>query len=308
MPVRGIFDGKLVRRLKREAVTRISFDDYLLQNSYSERPSWQAVLSLQGTELMRARSRYGSCSLSLAVRRAFVALMVLSAWTILGGGVLFAQAERSQRRAAGDTLEGEVVSLEKKGRSTVLTVKTVDEESQEEQQREIILTPRVAFVIVAKADDAFLAAGRYLQVTGVTTNDKFFGREFIVTIDENVRKAPAKVVKAPARAGQSTNSYIVTGEVVSRQQDEQFNEYEVLMLKGGRQGIPVYIDETHSVQVSSSDSELATAGSKVELEGRLLANGRFNATKVVVHLAEPLKAEDYPLPNPNDKRGGRNKR
>ena len=201
-------------------------------------------------------------------------------------------AIRARKKKPLQTVKGTWVSIERKGRTTILTLET-----ESNEKKEFIIRPRVKFSVTASGDDEFLAPGQFVSAKAVLTNNRLFGKRFTVHVGRRSRKRRDKIVKASNVAGESVNTYSASGQILSRQPNKQDPDYETITLKvGGKQGTPVFLDKGYTVTVSSDDPEMAKLGSAVELEGRPLRGGRFNVTKVTVKLSTSLKAKVFFAP------------
>ncbi len=205
------------------------------------------------------------------------------AFAMVAVSLMSVQFAAAQGKSPGTSIKGKLVKIEKKGRATTLVVSTADGEKQ------IPVTSRVDFAVTAKGDEGFLVPGQFISTPAVLANNLLFSKRFIVYVGKG-RKPKSQLVKAPKMIGQSVNTWLVAGSIVSRQQDKDYEDYETLKLKAGR-GATVFIDKGFTVTVSSSDSELATVGSAVEIFGQQRGK-RFTAARVTVQLAGTLKSED----------------
>lgn len=186
------------------------------------------------------------------------------------------------------TIKGTVVSLEKKGRTQLLII-----ENSAKEKQEFKLTSKVDFSIVAKGDDGFLAAGQYVSTIAQLSNNRLFAKKYTVYVGKGRRPKPT-LAKAPPKIGRSKNSYLVSGMIVSRQQDKEYADFETITLKvGGRNGTPVFLDKGFAVSVNINDPNLVKPGMPVELQGIPLRGDRVNVLKVTVRLPKPLKAKEY---------------
>jgi hypothetical protein len=213
---------------------------------------------------------------------------------VLGAAVLVplwgvpspALAQKKAAPTAGSTIEGKLAGIEKKGRSFLVTVETSTGE-----KIEFPLTAKVDFAVTGKGDVEFLRTGQTVSTTAVMSNDLLFGKEFTVHVGPGT-KPKAVYEKAPPKIGQSVNAYVICGTIVTRQQDQEYKDYETILVRVGTQTGKVYLDKGFTVIVRSADPALAKVGSDVELEGTF-AGSRFTPTKATVKLAEAFKSEDF---------------
>ena len=93
------------------------------------------------------------------------------------------------------SITGEISGIERKGKTTTVTVKgETDEQSFE-------LTAKVAVEISSGGDDGFLAPGLFVKIETVEINKKFFGSSFEVFPQRTGKIPPASAVKPPAQSG-----------------------------------------------------------------------------------------------------------
>ena len=216
------------------------------------------------------------------MRRMSLVLMVV------GTAVVAQSSAEGQSEKDQTTVTGKLVSLEKKGRSTVLTVETSSKEKQE-----FAIDGRVELVITAKGDVGFLTAGQLIETTAIMSNDLLFGKDFVVHAAKGGKKPPARLEKAPPKSGQSLNAYAVCGTVVSRQPDADYKDRETVILRIGGKKARVFLDKQFTVSVFLNDPSLVKPGDDVVVEGSSGAGGRFTLSSATIKLAEPLKAEEF---------------
>ena len=188
----------------------------------------------------------------------------------------------------GNTLKATLVEITSRGRTHTVVVET---DGGEKQQFKV--TPKVDFSVTAPAKGDLLKPGQFIFVEGFVTNDRFFGKQYSVLVQHQGRLPRPAITKAPKKAGRSTNAYFITGEIVSRQQDEAYPDFETLTLKvGGKNGTNVYLDKGFTVTASSNNPELAEAGAEVEITGKPGRGGRVDVTSIEVRRKAPFPAEE----------------
>jgi hypothetical protein len=218
--------------------------------------------------------RYEVRALWFAVLAGIATSFLLSPITSLG----------QRPEAKSETITGRVAEVQKKGRGTTLVVET-----DAGEKREFPLTPKVQFVISAQGDAGFVVPGQYLAGKGVLTNGKVFLNSLTIQlVRKGQRPPPGKMVKAPAKTGESQNAYLVSGPIVSRETDKDYPDYQVLALKTAGPGAPIMLEKGFQVTVETSDTALVPAGAPIELEGTPLPRDGFNLVKATIRLAEPL--------------------
>ena len=238
-----------------------------------------------------------------------IRLAVVSLSTLIASQSLVAQVAKTPQgnqpgqqpqepaKPAYVTSKGTLGEVKKKGRATVLVI--IPEAGE---PLEVTVTPKVQFTVEAKGDAGFLREKQIVSGTGTLTNKMLFVKNWTVHTGLAARKMPTGVAKAEVTIGQSVNSYNLVGMIASKQQDKEYPEYETLSLNlRDLQGQPVYIDKNPTVTVSSSDAEMAKAGSRVEYYQVPAPGNRFNVIGVKVMLEEPLKSEEF-FADPDDKK------
>lgn len=184
-------------------------------------------------------------------------------------------------------LTGKVVSVEKKGRTTML--KVADDGGTE---HEFALTPKVELEILSTGDDGFLAAGQFVKIDAVQSNDTLFGSTFSVYPQYSGRPTPAKAVKAPPVPGQSQNLHVVTGEIV-RLDDKGDGKYHLLQLKlTPKSQLTIYVEPTHRIRVVQTDPESIAEGQTVNVYGRQTGK-RITPSRITIQTGEELKGAEY---------------
>ena len=232
------------------------------------------------------RKRLSKCSGLFGIGRALVVAAGLAALA----PVTAAEKKQGGLEEDPERIKGKLVSLERKGRSLVLTMTDKDGE-----EKEFMLTSRVSLLISAKGDNGFLAPKQFVSTTAVMSNKMLFAKQLNVLVSKG--KTPrAGLAKAPPKAGQSMNAYLVAGEILSRQNSKEYEDYETVTVNvGGRNGTSVFLDKGYTVTVSVTDPEFAKPEADVELQGQT-ARGRFNVTAVKIKLKGELKSEDLLAP------------
>jgi hypothetical protein len=205
-------------------------------------------------------------------------------------GVCFAatvpQHAGAQKSRKTSIFKGKLVNVKKSRRITLFTVETADKETKEFQ-----ITAKTKFTMTATGDDGFLKAGQYVSCTPVMSNNKFFGKKF--TVHVGLKKPKGVLAKAPKQAGASRNAWNVAGQIVSRQSDKDFPDYEVLTLRIGKRSVSVFLDKGYSVTVHVTDPKFARPGALVELQARPASRNRLTVSNAVVTPAKPLKAAEF---------------
>lgn len=215
---------------------------------------------------------------------------VFSTPLLILGIAAFAVAGNSTAQAQGTetvTRSGTLVEVSKKGRASV--IKYTDDAGAEQ---ELLITPKIQVQVEAAGDADFIRAGQFVAAQATESNDQLFTKEVSIYLFGKTRAPAGKIQKAPPRAGQSQNAYQVTGTIVSVATDPDYPQYLRVEIKAAGPRAPLMLEEGFQVKVLSTDIELAVPGTPLELEGTELKNGRFNAAKVTVQLAEALKGAD----------------
>lgn len=210
---------------------------------------------------------------------------------LLAVGPPSSQAQRKSAQSKPTTLTGKLVSLETVGRNRVLTVEVADKETNEKETKQFTMTARTDFAVTATGDDGFLKAGQFVSSLPVRTNNRFFGKTFTVHVGGG--KPKPVLAKAPKMIGVSKAAWNVAGQIVSREPDKQYPDYDVLTLRVGRRNVPVFLDKGYSVTVRLAEVEMIEPGAAVELQGRPAAGNRFLVTQATIKLAKPLKAAEF---------------
>ncbi len=186
--------------------------------------------------------------------------------------------------------KGTVAEVVKKGRSLTLMIKS----EAGGAPIPVAITPRLNFAIEAKADDGFLRERQVVSGRGTLTNQALFVKNWTVHLGPTARRMRGGVQKAAKVIGESVNSYDVLGEIVTRQTDPDYPEYESLTLKvPALKGKPVYIDKGATVTASVPDTSKIAAGDECTITHTLAPNGQPVLLSLKVMLSEEMKSEDY---------------
>ncbi len=188
---------------------------------------------------------------------------------------------------AAQSMTGELVAVEQKGRVTNLKV-------QPEQGDPLMLTvtPRLTIEVVAPGDEGLLRPGQFITTLATLSNERLFAKELKVHLLGNRRPPAGKIAKAPPQPGQGKSTFQVSGPILTREADPDYPEYQRLTLRVAGPAPPVMLEEGFTVQVQSNDVALIPVGSQVVLTGSALRGGRFNATKLRVELSEPFVSDE----------------
>ncbi|WP_339908406.1 hypothetical protein [Symmachiella dynata] len=197
----------------------------------------------------------------------------LVALALLAAESAFAQ-DKTTKPDPANTLSGKIKSVEKKGRTLVLSIETEDGETVEQ-----LLTTRTPLVIKGDGDSGFLQRGAVVYTKAYQTKDKkLFGKEFKVYLDGSRFRGVKK--------GKTDEVLEVMG-VITQLDKEQM----AINIGRGGPGI-VQLEEGYQVKIESANHALIVPGAGVVLTGRP-TRGRFKATGVEVNLEKPLTAEKY---------------
>ncbi|QDT50946.1 hypothetical protein Pan258_50290 [Symmachiella dynata] len=197
----------------------------------------------------------------------------LVALALLAAESAFAQNKTTKPDPA-NTLAGKIKSVEKMGRTLVLSIETEDGETVEQ-----LLTTRTPLVIKGDGDSGFLRRGAVVYTKAYQTKDKkLFGKEFKVYLDGSRFRGVKK--------GKTDEVLEVMG-VITQLDKEQM----AINIGRGGPGI-VQLEEGYQVKIESANHALIVPGAGVVLTGRP-TRGRFKATGVEVNLENPLTAEKY---------------
>ncbi len=184
------------------------------------------------------------------------------------------------------TFTGEMTRIERKGKTTTVTIKG------ETDQQSFELTPKVAIEISSGGDDGFLAPGLFVKIDAVEINKKFFGSSFEVFPQMTGKIPPASAVKPPAQPGESVNRHIVSGEIAKLTPPAKGEKYAHLELRqAGKATLSVFVEPEHTVSVVVSDPAKLEEGQSATVTG-LKSGNKFVAQKLVVTTTKKLKAEE----------------
>lgn len=200
------------------------------------------------------------------------------------------KGQQQKQEPAFTTVKGTVSEVLKKGRLTSLVIKA---EAGGEPVT-VPITPKIQFVVQAKGDSGFLRDKQVVSGRGTLTNEMLFVKNWTVHVGASARKLRSGAQKAAKKIGESVNSYDVQGKVVSRQQDEDYPDYETLLLDVRQlKGKPVYIDKGATVTVSMSETDRIKAGTPLEVYQVPDRGGRIRIAGIKVMLKETLKSEEF---------------
>ena len=188
-----------------------------------------------------------------------------------------------------NVVEGEIKSVEKKGRTLVLSIETESGETNEQ-----ILTTRTPVIVKAEGDAGFLRPGAvvYTEAFQNTQNKKLFGKKFKVYLDGSRQRG--------WKQGETKEVIEVIGPIVKTDEKE-------LTLDLGRAGPGIIQKEDgFKVNIETSDRDLITAGAKVKLHGKSIRD-RFRVTAVEVNLEKPVDSKEYFAAKEENSKGRRNR-
>ncbi|MFG0295080.1 MAG: hypothetical protein ACF8PG_04165 [Maioricimonas sp. JB045] len=228
-------------------------------------------------------------------------------YVILAGGVLLgpyaesrAVAQRpqapqqNQQQQQTQTIRGFLLEIATKGRARTLVF-----EDETGEERQLPLTPRIKFEVTAPGDASLIVPGQFVAAEGVLTNSRIFVSELLlIPVRKGQRVPPGRARKLPPKPGRSQNAYEVSGAVVSLEPDQDYPEYQRLVLKMSQKA-PVMLESGFSVTVRTSNPEMAIPGSDVRVEAQQV-RGRLVPTKVTVALSEPVTLEMLTGEKPKD--------
>lgn len=193
---------------------------------------------------------------------------------------------------AQDNLElktGVIKKITKKGRLTKMTI-----EDDQGGEYEISLTPKVDFQIQAPGDKGFIAKGQFIEGQGVMTNKRIYLSavtvHFVTPGKRNSRRGG--ILKAPAKAGQSENEYLVSGTITANKPDEDYPDYELIALREASRGPYLMLEKKVKITVSTTDTSVLPENAKIRMQVIPLRSGKFTLKKAIIILTEALKSED----------------
>lgn len=192
----------------------------------------------------------------------------------------------AQKAADEETITGTLVEISRMGQTVTLKIETPQKE-----QKEFKLTGRAELQIIAKADDGFLRPKQFITARPVLVNNGLFAKEFTVHIGKS--KPRAGLTKTPRIPGVSTAAWDIAGEIMSRAQDKDYPDYEILSVRAGGKPSPVYLDKGYTVTVLASDPDLAVPGAPVTIQGKSSGGDRFTVSSATITLPKPLNSEEY---------------
>lgn len=208
-------------------------------------------------------------------------------------GVLWMGWTASEARAQGvggqapPAISGSITGVETKGRTTTVTF--TDEAGN---AFEFALNPKIDLEVSATGDLGFLAAGAYVEIEALKSNDYYFGSQFRVFPQFSGRSQPAKAVKAPPAPGRSMNQYQIDGEIV-RFEDKGDEKYHKLYLKvNPKTEQLVYVETNHKITVILTDPSAVEEGQTASVVGRVLGT-RLIPSKLSIDTKKTLKAEEF---------------
>ena len=226
-------------------------------------------------------------SLRNAAKLMTVAAMLVSPALVRGQGA----ARLGGAEAGRDGLQvktGRILELETKGKATTLKVETSDGETYD-----LKVAPTLEFSVIGQGDAGFVKPGMYLIARGTMSEEKIFlSKATIQLVPKGKKPSPGRIVKAPAQAGASVNTYDVAGEIVSAGPPEGYDDYTVVLLKIAGRNPPVWFEPKYEVQVSSSDPAHAAVGNGLELALKPLRGGKFQPVGVRIHRDTPFSSEE----------------
>lgn len=194
-----------------------------------------------------------------------------------------------QAKSQVQSMTGEVVSLEKKGRTHILRVK-----NKEGEEKDFTVTPKVKFEVKAKGGLDMLTNGFFVTGTVTKPSDAIIAESLSVYPDLKGRLPAGKFVKAPMKLGQSKSAYLVSGKITGREDDAQFAGYEALTITlVGRKTARILINKSTRVDVRLTDMSAVEPGAPVTMEGIPFRSGHVNLVSVVVTSQKSVKPEDF---------------
>ncbi len=201
----------------------------------------------------------------------------------LGSHTAFAQSE-------AETITGKLVSLEEKGRNKTLIITTEDGE-----EKEFLLNSRVPVEFQAKSDESMLVDGFFVKgIVNRPNQDSLTGSSFVVYPELKGRLPAGTFVKAPPKPGRSENDYFISGEITGRGPDEEYPDFEQLMVTlSGRNTAKILMKKNVPVSISLSDAQYIKPGSLVTVEGTQQKNGRVTITGVTIATDEKFTPKDF---------------
>ncbi len=213
-----------------------------------------------------------------SITRACLCAVILSSASLPR---VWAQAGREP-----STFTGEITRIERKGKTTTVTVKgETDEQSFD-------LAAKVAVEISSGGDDGFLAPGLFVKIEAVETNKKLFGSSFEVFPQTTGKLPPASAIKPPAQPGQSVTRHIVSGEIVKHTPPAKDEKYAHLELRqAGKATLTVLVEPKHTVSVVVSDPTKLEEGQSATVTG-VKSGNKFLTQKLAVTTTKKLKAEE----------------
>jgi len=182
--------------------------------------------------------------------------------------------DKDAKRDLANSLTGKIKSVEKKGRTLVLSIETENGETIEQ-----LLTTRTPVIIKGAGDSGFLRPGVVVYTKAFQNKEKkLFGKEFKVYLDGSRYRG--------AKQGKTPEILEVIGLIA------QVNKEQVTLNIGrGGPGI-LQLEKDYKVNVESANRALIAAGATITLTGKP-ARGRFKATAVEINLEKPLDSEKY---------------
>ena len=184
------------------------------------------------------------------------------------------------------TTTGDISRIERKGKTTTITVKG------ESDEQSFDLTTKVAVEISSGGDDGFLVPGLFVKIDAIEINKKLFGSSFEVFPQTTGKIPPASAVKPPVQEGQSVNRHIVSGEIAKLTPPAKGEKYAHLELRqAGKATLSVFVEPEHTVSVVVSDPTKLEEGQSATVTG-LKSGNKFLAQKLAVTTTTKLKAEE----------------
>lgn len=219
-----------------------------------------------------------------SIRLSLVVGCLAGLW--VAGSVIEARAQGAAGQAP-PAISGTITGLETKGRTTTVTF--TDEGGN---AFEFALNPKLDLEVSAAGDLGFLAAGAYVEIEALQSNDYYFGSQFRVFPQFAGRSQPAKAVKAPPVPGRSMNLYHINGEIV-RFEDKGDEKYHKLYLKvNPKTEQLVYVETNHKITVVLTDASAVEEGQAASVVGRVLGT-RLIPSKLSIDTKKSLKAEEF---------------
>lgn len=201
-----------------------------------------------------------------------------------------AGAQNQEESLRPEPIQGTVAEVIRKGKATSL--KILSEAGGDPIV--VAVTPQIQFAVEAPGDSGFLREKQTVHGKGVITNELLFVKDWTVHVGPLARRMKPGLQQAERAIGASVNTYEVLGQVISRQQDKDYPDYETLKLNVAQlRGKPVYIEKEATVTVSTTETDRITEGAACEYFQQPGPGGRFKIVALKVKLKDELKADEF---------------